>query len=180
MTHIRPHRLPTDCPLATTCAVEITLHSGVKAAIIAGYLPQPVKEHDKRTFQALARLPRALPHHLLILEGDLQDCWIGSMPKDANVQSLPIFRWEVAETPTFTPPHQPGMDTCIDHHTIWDPRDLANQIGGTIPPSLSPSWTTRGSWGPYLFRSSPRKPPLLHTPGHLGCAHSCSQSRNKT
>ena len=50
--------------------MEITLHSGDKAAIIASYFPQSVEEHE-RARQALARLPVALPHNLLILGGDL-------------------------------------------------------------------------------------------------------------
>ena len=37
--HVRPLRLPTECPLATTFAVEVTLRSGAKAAVIARYLP---------------------------------------------------------------------------------------------------------------------------------------------
>jgi len=130
-THVRPLRLPTDCPFATTCAVIITLHPGAKAAIIARRLLQPVDEHE-RACQTLARLPRTLPHHLLILGGDLQGGWTSSMPKDAHVQSLPFLRWVGVETPTFTPPHQPNLATCIDHLTIWDPRHLADQIGGTI------------------------------------------------
>jgi hypothetical protein len=48
-THVRTLRLPTNCAPATTCAVEITLHSGKKAAIVDSYLPQPKEEHD-RTF----------------------------------------------------------------------------------------------------------------------------------
>ena len=70
-THVHPLRLPTYCPLVTTCAVEITLHSGAKGAIIANYLLQPVDEHE-RACQALARLSWALPHHFLILGGDIQ------------------------------------------------------------------------------------------------------------
>ncbi len=69
--HVRPLRLPTYCPPATTCATEINLQSGEKAAIIANYLPQSVEEHDLAC-KALARLPVILPHHLLILRGDLQ------------------------------------------------------------------------------------------------------------
>ena len=69
--HVRPLRLPADCPPATNYGVEITLHSGEKAAIIASYLPQPMEEH-KRTCHALARLPATLPYHLLIIGGDLQ------------------------------------------------------------------------------------------------------------
>jgi hypothetical protein len=47
------------------------LHSGDKAVIIASYLPQSMEDHE-RACHALARLPLALPHHLLILGGDLQ------------------------------------------------------------------------------------------------------------
>ena len=45
--YVRPLSLPTGCPPATTCAVEITLHSGGNAAIIASYLPQSVEEHER-------------------------------------------------------------------------------------------------------------------------------------
>jgi hypothetical protein len=77
------------------------------------------------------RLPQALPHHLLMLGWNLQGGWTDSTPKDSHVQSLPFFRWNGADTPTFTPPHQPGQATCIDHLAIWDLRHLADQIGGT-------------------------------------------------
>jgi hypothetical protein len=90
-THVRLLWPPIEYPLATTCVVEITLHSGEKAAIIANYLPQP-KDELERARQALARIPRALPHHLLILEGDLHDGWTSSTPKDSQVQSLPFLR----------------------------------------------------------------------------------------
>ena len=89
-THVCPFRLPTDCTLATTGAVEITLHSGEKAAIVASHLPQPKDEHE-RACQALTRLPRVLPHHLLILGGDLQGGWTGSTPKDVHLQPLPFL-----------------------------------------------------------------------------------------
>jgi hypothetical protein len=46
-TQVRPLRIPTDFPPATTCAVEITLRSGDKAAIIASYLPQSAEEHER-------------------------------------------------------------------------------------------------------------------------------------
>ena len=39
VAHVRPLRPPTDCPGANTCAVEATLRSGAKEAIIANYLP---------------------------------------------------------------------------------------------------------------------------------------------
>ena len=42
VTHVRPLRLPTDCPLATTCAVEVILHSAAKAIMITSYLRQLV------------------------------------------------------------------------------------------------------------------------------------------
>ncbi len=56
-THVRHLRLPIYCPLATTCVVEVTLHSGEKAAIIARHLPQPIDDHEK----ALGRLPQGPP-----------------------------------------------------------------------------------------------------------------------
>jgi hypothetical protein len=68
---IRPLTLPADCPRATTCAIELTLLSGEKAAFIACYLPQPLEEHA-RVCKALANLPQVLPHQILIMGGDLQ------------------------------------------------------------------------------------------------------------
>jgi hypothetical protein len=139
--HVRPLRLPIDCPLATTCAVEITLYSGEKAANIASHLPQPKEEHE-RACKALARLPVALPHHLLIFDSDLQAGWTSSTPNYANVHALPFLRWRGAKTPIFTLPHQPGVATCIDHLTMWDPRHLTEQIGDTITLSTS-FWITK-------------------------------------
>jgi len=43
----------------------------------------------------------------------------------------PVYDMGGAVILTFTPSHQPGQATCIDHLTIWDPRHLADQIGGT-------------------------------------------------
>ena len=77
--------------MATTYAVEITLHSGETVVIIASYPPQLVEEH-KRACRALARLPEDLQHHLLILGGDLQGGWTSSNPKDIHVQTLPFSR----------------------------------------------------------------------------------------
>ena len=159
--HVRPLRLPADCPPATNCGVEITLHSGEKAAIIASYLPQPMEEH-KRTCHALARLHATLPYHLLIIGGDLQGGWTCPNPKDAHIHTLPFSRWRGAENPTFVPPHLPGVATCIDHLTIWDPRHLSEQI---VTPSPSPPlldhkgvmWTMHL---PVLMR----RPLLLHLP----------------
>ena len=67
---VRPLPLPADCPSTTTCAVELTLLTGAKAAFISSYLPQPLEEHA-RVCKALANLPQALPHQILILGGDL-------------------------------------------------------------------------------------------------------------
>jgi hypothetical protein len=67
---VRPLNLPADCPSATTCAVELTLLTGAKAAFIASYLPQPIEEHAQ-VCKALANLPQTLPHQFLILGGDL-------------------------------------------------------------------------------------------------------------
>jgi hypothetical protein len=150
-THVRPLRLPADCPRAIPFAVEITLHSGEKAAVVASYLPQPVEEHG-RTCQAFDRLPATLPHHLLILGGDLHDGWTCPNQKDAHIQTLPFLRWKGAEDPTFVPTHLPGVATCIGHLAIWDPRHISEQTGDTITLPTS-FWTIRGSWGPYISRS---------------------------
>jgi len=69
-TKFRPLFLPTYFPMAFTCAVELTLLTGKKAANIASYLPSPVKEHA-RVCQALVDLSSTLPHHLLVLGCDL-------------------------------------------------------------------------------------------------------------
>jgi hypothetical protein len=45
--------------------------------------------------------------------------------------------WEGAEDTTFVPPLQPDTATCIDHLTIWDPRQLSTQIGDTTILSTS-------------------------------------------
>ncbi len=34
--------------------------------------------------------------------------------------------------PTFTPRQQPDHESCIDHHTIWDPRRISRQIEDTV------------------------------------------------
>jgi hypothetical protein len=104
--------------------------------IIANYLPQAKEEHE-RACQTLTRLPAGLPHHLLILGGDLQGGWTSSNPKDANVQALPFSRCRRTETPTFTPPHQPSVATCIDHLAVRDPRHLSEQIGDIFTLSTS-------------------------------------------
>ena len=142
--------------------MEITLHYGAKAAIVVNYLPQPMEEHERSCY-ALARLLRALSHHLLLLGGDIRGAWTGFTPKDVHVQFLPFLMWEGAETPIFTPPRQPGLATCIDHLIIWNPRHLADQIGKTI--TLPTSFLYhKGFWGPSLFRSLPKMPILLHPP----------------
>jgi hypothetical protein len=68
---MRPLTLPSDCPKAITYAVEITLLASAKATILSCYLPQFVMDHAQ-VCKALANLPEVLPHHLLILGGDLQ------------------------------------------------------------------------------------------------------------
>ena len=77
---VRPLPLPANCPITTTCAVELTLQTGAKAAFISSYLPQPLEEHAK-VCQALANLPKTLPHQILILGGDLQGNWDGTSPQ---------------------------------------------------------------------------------------------------
>ena len=47
------------------------------------------------------------------------------------------MRWKGAETPTFTPPHQPGQATYIDLLTFGDPKHLAGQIKGTTTLTIS-------------------------------------------
>jgi hypothetical protein len=42
---VTPLSLPQSCPRATTCAVELALQDGSKAAILSCYLPQTVEEH---------------------------------------------------------------------------------------------------------------------------------------
>ena len=34
--------------------------------------------------------------------------------------------------PTFTPRHQPGQESCIDHLTVWNPRRISHQIEDTV------------------------------------------------
>ena len=87
--------------------MEITLYSGGKAANFASYLPQSVEEHE-RACHALARLPLAMPYHLLILGGDLQGGWTRPTVKDVNVHAFPFLRWKGAEDPTFVPRSSPA------------------------------------------------------------------------
>jgi len=100
---IRSLPLLGSCPKTTTCAIELTLHSGAKAAIIACYLAQDAEAHT-RTCIALSALPSELPHHVLILGGDFHGNWSGLNTKDDNISNLPFRRWEGPMTPTFTPP----------------------------------------------------------------------------
>jgi hypothetical protein len=83
--------LPGTCPKATTCAIELTLNSGDKAAIVACYLPQATDEHS-RSCKALARLTYNLPHHLSILGGDFQANYIGPNAKDDHVRCMSYKR----------------------------------------------------------------------------------------
>ncbi len=62
--------LSVDCPRTTTCAVELALLTGAKAAFISCYLPQPLEDHAQMC-KALTSLPTALPHHVLILGWDI-------------------------------------------------------------------------------------------------------------
>ena len=127
---VRPLMLPADCPSTTICAVELTLLTGAKAAFIACYLPQPIEEHAQ-VCKALANLPHALPHQILILGGDLQGDWDGTSPKTQHITSLPFVRWTGPTTPTFQPRHQPEQASCIDHLTIRNPTHVTQQIGNT-------------------------------------------------
>jgi hypothetical protein len=103
--NVRPLFLPLDCPMVTTCAVEImmelTLHTCAKAVVIAIYLPHLVEEHD-RVCQAIARLSISLPHHL-VLDSDFRGGWTCSTPKDSHVQTLPFKTRTRAPTLMFTP-----------------------------------------------------------------------------
>ena len=65
---VTPLTLPQSCPRATTCAVELTLRDGLKAAIISCYLPQTTEEHAT-ICDALTKLPGSLPHSLIIMGG---------------------------------------------------------------------------------------------------------------
>jgi hypothetical protein len=85
---VHPLILPFDCPCATTCVVEFNLLTGAKAAFIAYYLPQSTMVHAQMC-KALAGLITALPHHVLILEGDLQGTWVGTSPKSIHISPLP-------------------------------------------------------------------------------------------
>ena len=58
-TTVRKLILPSTWPKATTCAIELTLHSGAKAAIVASYLPQGAVDHTLMC-KALARLTTTL------------------------------------------------------------------------------------------------------------------------
>ena len=100
--NVRPLFLPIDSPMTYTCAVDLALLTDAKAVIVSSYLPQPMDEHA-RVCHALAKLPFALPHHLLILGGDLQGGWTGSTPKATHIhRALPFARRPGEEIPTLT------------------------------------------------------------------------------
>ena len=127
---VRPLTLPADCPSTTTCAVELTLLTGAKAAFIAYYLPQPTEEHAQ-VCKALAYLPQVLPHQIIVMGGDLQVDWEGTSPKTPHITSLPFTRWKGPTTPAFQPRQQPNQASRIDHLTLWDPKNITHQIGVT-------------------------------------------------
>ena len=110
---VHPLILPSDYPGATTCAVELTLLTGGKAAFIACYLSQPTLVHAQKC-KALAGLTTGLPHHVLILGGDLQSTWGGTSPKSIHISSLPYKRWNGPIYDTYIPTaglivlHQPS------------------------------------------------------------------------
>jgi len=110
--------------------VELALYTCDKATLIACYLPHPVKEHAYAC-DALARLSTTLPHHLVIVGGDLQRGWEGTSLKDLHVASPPYMRWVGPTISTFTPRHQPSKTTCIYHLSIWDPQHMSRQVGDT-------------------------------------------------
>ncbi len=121
---VSPLTLPQNCPRATTCAVELTLLDGSKAAIISCYLPQTTEAHAV-TCEAQSQLPRTLPHSIIIMGGDLQGNWDRSSPKDEHIAALPYKRWRGPLLPTFTPHQRPLQESCIDHLTLWDPKGLS-------------------------------------------------------
>jgi hypothetical protein len=100
------------------------------ATIVSCYLPQLAETHTYAC-EALARLPTSLPHHLLIVGGDLQGGWDGTSPKYIHIASLPYVRWARSSIPTFTPRRQQEQAMSIDHLTIWDPEHLSRQVEET-------------------------------------------------
>ena len=107
-TTVRSLTLPGTCPKTTTCAIELTLHYGAKAAIVACYLPQTEEAHSQ-TCKPLSRLTNTLPHHTIILGGDFQGKWTGPNAKDDDIRMLPYGRWEGPTTPTFLPSSRPNQ-----------------------------------------------------------------------
>ena len=132
-----PLILPPGCLGVATCAVELTLLTRAKTAFIACYLPKPMLAHA-RMCKAPASLTTALPHHLLILGGDLQGSSADTSPKSLHISSLSYKRWNGLTTPTIQPRQRPDQSSCIDHLTIWDPRHIARQEDDTqtIPTSF--------------------------------------------
>ena len=55
---------------STICAVELTMLTGTKVALISCYLPQPLEEHA-RACSTLTDLTRTLPHEVIITGGGL-------------------------------------------------------------------------------------------------------------
>ena len=128
---VSPLTLPQTYPSATSCAVELTLLNGAKAAIVSCDLPQTLKAHAI-TCDALSQLPHTLPHSLIILGGSLQGGREQSSPKDIHIVALP-YKWLAGPMlPTFTPRHQPLQASCINHLTIWDPKHISLQTEDII------------------------------------------------
>ncbi len=122
-TTFRNLPLPGTYPKATTCVIELILHSGDKVTIIACYLPQATDNHS-RTCKALSHLTHTLPHQLLTMGGDFLANWTGPNAKEDNVQNMPYQRWEGPMTLTCIPQSKLDQATCIDHFDICDPKDL--------------------------------------------------------
>jgi hypothetical protein len=96
---VTPLTLPQSCPRATTCAVELALRDGSKAAIISCYLPQTPEEHAA-TCAALTQLPGTLPHSLIIMEGGWSSRWMGHIiPKRCTHPRTTLSKMERAHAP---------------------------------------------------------------------------------
>jgi hypothetical protein len=112
--------------------------------------------------EALAQLPNTLPHHLIILGGDLKGGWDNTSPKYIHVAILPYKSWAGPTLPTFTPRQHPLHASCIDHLTIWDPRRISHQKEDTftLPTAFPDHHGGLGSLSLPILTTAALTPPL--------------------
>ena len=113
---VSPAPLPPGFPPVTACALEITLTRRRKCLLLCCYLPQDDELHEETCLLLTENIRTHFPDHAVILGGDLQGSWTGKGRKSDNIRtSLLYSRFDGPATPTYIPPHQPKLESCIDH-----------------------------------------------------------------